>query len=494
MGEPPDWVQARPLKRPQPHSVYEGPSEELFDWQKVRRYIRFTLGSVRRRRGLFLLVSCGMVGMAAAALAVLPKTYEVESRLLAQMNPVMGSQSGQMDPPTRSAAELIIRTENLHALIEQTHLLDEWFKRRAPIQRLRDWITLKLRGPPNSQELLRDLTGLLSKRLVVWTTPEGMVAIRLTWPDPLIAYRLVDAAEQNFLEKRHVLEISSISERLSILEGHAAEKKKDIVRQVDELQRRKDSGAKTALRDETRPAVPHPVDPKILKLKVMLDAKRRTIADLEEMRRRHALELQTRLTEQRSIYSENHPVVINLRESIEAVQSESPQVISLRREEASLRGELARAGGHADFATRLPTIPPDLFRSERELLGLEDPSMDYERAQLRFALQEYANLLDRISAAHIDLDTAQAGFKYRYSVVMPPEVPRGPIKPKSSLVMFASLIVALLLGLFATTAADMRGGLVLEHWQIEELVGPSTVILQIHYPQRRGTLASPGSS
>jgi hypothetical protein len=36
--------------------------------------------------------------------------------------------------------------------------------------------------------------------------------------------------------------------------------------------------------------------------------------------------------------------------------------------------------------------------------------------------------------------------------------------------------------------------LVLEHWQIEELVGPSTVILQIHYPQRRGTLASPGSS
>lgn len=493
MGEPPHWVQARPLKGALPRSAYEGPDEELFDWQRIRRYLLFSLGSVRRRRWLFLFVFCGMVVAAAAALAVLPKTYEVESRLLVQTNQVMGPQSGQMDPPTRSAAELIIRTDNLHALIGQTLLLQEWFDHRAPIQRLKDWISFKIRGRPNPQEMLRDLTGLLSNRLVVWSTPEGMVVIRVTWSDPLVAFRLVEAAEQNFLEQRHVLEISTISEKLSILEGHAALKKKEIARQVEELQRRGPT-ANSGPRPAPRVALPGAMDPRIQNLKVMLDAKRRTIADLEEMRRRHALELQTRLTEQRSIYSEKHPVVVSLQQSIDALQGESPQVSALRREEAALRERLAQAGEQTDLSAAIPTIPPDLFRSERELLGAEDPSVDYARAQLRFGLQEYASLLDRISAAHIDLDTAQAGFKYRYSVVVPPEVPRGPIKPKSSLVMLASLIVGLLLGLFATTAADLRRGVVLERWQVEELLRPSTAILQIHYPRRSGPPASAGSS
>ena len=47
----------------------------------------------------------------------------------------------------------------------------------------------------------------------------------------------MDAAQQNFLETRHVLEVSTIAEQISILEGHAARVKKDLEAQVADLQR-----------------------------------------------------------------------------------------------------------------------------------------------------------------------------------------------------------------------------------------------------------------
>jgi hypothetical protein len=86
---------------------------------------------------------------------------------------------------------------------------------------------------------------------------------------------------------------------------------------------------------------------------------------------------------------------------------------------------------------------------------------------------------ERIDAANVDIDTARAAFKYRYSVVLPPEIPRSPLKPKAPLVMIAASLAGLLLALFGTTAADLRRGAVLERWQIEELLGPGRSIAVI---------------
>ena len=41
------------------------------------------------------------------------------------------------------------------------------------------------------------------------------------WADGWTAARIVEAAQQNFLETRHVAEISTIAEYIAILEGHA---------------------------------------------------------------------------------------------------------------------------------------------------------------------------------------------------------------------------------------------------------------------------------
>jgi len=216
----------------------------------------------------------------------------------------------------------------------------------------------------------------------------------------------------------------------------------------------------------------------------MLDAKRRALADLEEYRRRHMLELQTKLAEQRAVFSESHPAIMDLTQSIESLRRESPQLIALRQEEADLRQQLARISDGTEAASAATlAIPPDLFRDRGE-----DSTVEYERAQLRFAVQQHAHLRERIDAGRIDLDTARAAFKYRYSVVFPAQIPRGPIKPKASLVMFASLVAGLLLALFATTAADVRTGLVLEHWQLRDLLGPSKAVVNVRFYWPRANL------
>jgi hypothetical protein len=469
-------VEARVIPpQPSPYPVYDGPRDELFDWLKVRRYAALSLGSVRRRPFLFLLVSAGLILLAGVALAVLPKTYEVECRLLAERNAVLAvkADSSPADAPTRAAAETIMRRDNLQAIIRQADVLQEWPARRAPIARAKDWVLRALNRAPTEKELTEGLIGFLEKNLTVWTTPDGTVVIRLHFPDALLAYRLVDAAQQNFLEKRHVLEVETIAEQISILEGHAATLKKNIETEVAEMQRMREHSGPKGSRAAAPPApAVKAIDPNVPKLRVMLDAKRRSIADLEEYRRKHLLELQTRLAEQRAIYAENHPMVQDLQRGIEAFRVESPQLTSLRQEERDLRRQLAGTSDDAD-PSGAPSIPADLFRG---FGPVEDSSVEYARAQLRYTAQEYAVMRDRIDRARIDFDTARAAFKYRYSVVTPPQVPRGPIKPKAALVMIAAVIAGLSLALFATTFSDLRAGVVLKRWQLEDLLGPSAIV------------------
>jgi hypothetical protein len=211
----------------------------------------------------------------------------------------------------------------------------------------------------------------------------------------------------------------------------------------------------------------------------MLQAKRRAIEDLEAFRQRHLVELQTRLEEQRAMYSDSHPLVLDLQQTIESLKTESPQLLTLRQDEAELRKKLA-ASGDDDGALggAAPSIPPELLRTGE----IEDPAIAYAAAQLQYAARQYAAMRERVDAAKVDLDTAEAAFKYRYNVISPPQVPRGPIKPKAPMVMLAAVLAGLFLALLTTTAADVRSGLLLETWQLGDIVGAkaSTSIIEVH--------------
>jgi uncharacterized protein involved in exopolysaccharide biosynthesis len=457
--------------------VVPAESTQLFDWALIGSYATFVLHSIGRHKWLFAAVWFGIIGLSVALMKSMPKTYRVQATLQAQRNTVMPALSNpgraipsDADTPTRQAAETVQRYDNIVTLIQQTDLLREWPLRRAPLLRVKDYIWRKLFPAPTRDEQIVGFAYYLRDKLWV-ATGEGTVTIGVEFPDGELAYRLVDAAVENFLEARHAADVSSISEAITILEARAEQARQALEGSVQQLQAmREEHGGRPAKRarkpaPEVRaPAVP---DQEASRLVVAAQSKRRAIADLEEFRRRRVTELQTKLQEQRAIYSENHPIVVDIQQSLAAVQKESPQVAALKAELAGLESELKTKGIAGDAAEiRGPTrvaIPSERLDARAE----DDPQTEYLREQINFALSKYNSFLDRIEGARLELDSARAAFKYRYSIVLPAQRPRYANKPNPTLVLGASLVAGFALALLSTALVDLRSRKLLESWQVE---------------------------
>jgi uncharacterized protein involved in exopolysaccharide biosynthesis len=79
-------------------------------------------------------------------------------------------------------------------------------------------------------------------------------------------------------------------------------------------------------------------------------------------------------------------------------------------------------------------------------------------------------MLDRIGEAELELDTARAGFKHRYSVIWPAELPSQPSYPKVPRLLGAGMAASLLFAIFLTTLIDARAGKLVEPWQIKRVL------------------------
>jgi uncharacterized protein involved in exopolysaccharide biosynthesis len=84
-------------------------------------------------------------------------------------------------------------------------------------------------------------------------------------------------------------------------------------------------------------------------------------------------------------------------------------------------------------------------------------------------------MLERIEGARMELDTVKAAFKYRYSIITPPLMPKKPLKPNPLLVIAAGLLGGAMFAVFGAVVVDLRSGKVLERWQIERVLGVPVV-------------------
>jgi uncharacterized protein involved in exopolysaccharide biosynthesis len=491
-------------------------SASLFDRrdrEKLRNYASFLVSSARRHRFLVTAVFVSIVGATVASFFVLPKTYHVETKALAQPNSaliVRGDGPGA-DSLTRVAADTVLRRENLLALIEETNLLEYMKEHRAPVQLARDAIVEALHARKDTEaERLDALVSMLEKRLSVWTSDNGTtvggstVTIAIDWPDGPMACRLVDAAQRAFFDARYAREITALAESIEILRRHTTSLQEDIDTAVASIQKMGAPGEEpqaepTAMAPPARPrwlSTRRPVAPRasgpgpeLQQLQSQLDAKDRAIQELESLRRQRLSDLQAHLAEARTTYTESHPTITNLKQSIAALSTESPQLASLRQEAASLKAQYdakdarpsapsapaivwtvappVSAGGAAGTP---PQVPSDVLRLAIDLREDRDPGMVYARGQLRDGMDKYAALRAQIQTAQIDLETAQAAFKYRYTVVTPAHLPKAPTVPNVPLVTMMALIAGMLCGLLLAVIADVRGGRLLERWQIERLL------------------------
>jgi uncharacterized protein involved in exopolysaccharide biosynthesis len=97
-----------------------------------------------------------------------------------------------------------------------------------------------------------------------------------------------------------------------------------------------------------------------------------------------------------------------------------------------------------------------------------DPEIQSILSELKNKQQAHEELVERLAFAHIELETAQAAFAYRYKITEPPLLPKKPLglKPwmKGVVVCVASLFMACVWVVWKQYAR----GTVVQPWQIEK--------------------------
>jgi uncharacterized protein involved in exopolysaccharide biosynthesis len=486
-------------------------SGELFDLRYVKNLIGSFVRAIGRHRVLTVAVFVLVTALGLSTLALLPKTWHVEAKLLASRSQViraLGNPRGpglQTEDPTRAAEEIVYAHDNLVTLIKQTHLLERYEATRSPAIRVRDAVVSALEGPKTEDDKLDAMVGTLEKKLKVSTDPQT-VALSVDWPDPQMAFQIVETAQENFLEQRHVTEMAAISDALSILEAHARTVQKTVESALQELQWVRESRRKGALgaanamagSELARQTVPEPKEPsepadplaavhaaneqELQQLKFLIQSKRRALADLEEFRTRRVSELQAQLAEQRVQYALQHPIVMDTLQRIQALEADSPQMSQVKRDIDELLREFRAKGGKNPDSLVEPSsprsgrsravqaaMPASVVQSVADLD--EDPLVQFARDNLRVASAKYEELTMRIDAARIEQDTARAAFKYRYSVVKPAQVPKKPLKPNPLVLVLGSLVLALGAAALAGGLRERWGGQLVEPWQVTSETG-----------------------
>ena len=488
---------------------------ELFDTQLIRQMVGFVFRGVRRHRVLALgsFLSLALLGVLAGV--GLPRTYKVESRLLANNNDLiraLGNPRSSLpsEDPTRAARELVFAHDNLVSLIKQTNLMKSWEETRPAVVKWKDRLTFFIIGEPTDEERIDAMVGLLEKKLAV-TTDQQTVTISINWHDPQMAYLLVETAQQNFLETRHVTEMTAISEALSILEMHGGQLQKMVDDALHELERVRDTRRRGAMGNQPPMAAPESgsvtfapaaavqerldapssaTEQELAQLKFLLNSKKRALGDLEDFRSRRVTELTAQLAEQKVQYADQHPIVMDMRQRIQALKLDSPQMTQVKADIDSLIAEYRRKGGRDPDALVEPSrartvrrmVAPQVTQTAMSNAELsEDPMVEFSRNNLRVAAAKYEELLMRIDGARIEQDTTRAAFKYRYSVVRPASVPKKPVKPDPALIVAVTAVLALLGGLFAGAARDWLSGRLVEPWQVERSLS-LPVLSQVKLP------------
>jgi uncharacterized protein involved in exopolysaccharide biosynthesis len=460
---------------PSPDRIPDGAeTDEGIDAELAIDFAKFVWGAPRRhpRGSLAIFVVVALVSLALAFLT--PRSYEAEVKLLVQraaLVPTLGNPRRSVptdsELPLRSVPEYVLRYENLVALVKGTNLVDRWEATRPPATRLKDAVVQAVAGPPSEADRLRALVGVLEKRMRV-TVEDDTIDLVVEWPSAQLAYQLVALAQQRLLDESFALDVSAITEAIAILEGHADAERQHVDAALAEMQRLRDalqpapaSSAGAGARVEMVPGAPSAGRKDAMAL---LADKRRAIRDLEEQKQRRVGDLRAQLVQLRTQYTDEHPAVLELQRRITGADEDPAELSELRSEERALLAQLANEPRPAAVATTV-AAPRGASAAVGRSSPDEDASYDLARTKLHTAERKYEELRDRIDAARIELDAARAAFKYRFTTLVPAEVPQKAKKPNPLMIGLGGIVLAAVLAFFVAAAADLASGRILEPWQ-----------------------------
>jgi uncharacterized protein involved in exopolysaccharide biosynthesis len=453
----------------------------VFVLANLRVAAGFPWRSFLRHRRLALLLLSGLLALVTLAIAVTPRHYIIKTRFFAEKNFVMPGLSNpkralptEADSPTRLAAEAVMKRTNLMEIIRQTKLMEQWDELRSPLGKVKDAVMEVVRGPMTETDRFEAMLGFVEKRLWV-DAADGTVLIGIDWPDPAIGYRIVQTAQQNFFEQRHASEIALIGESIGIIEGHVASSQTSIqeaLAQINAAQPKR-SAAPAAPRLPVALTGAAPVSPAVAAMQSELRTTQQAIADITTSRSQRLGAAQARLAELRGQYGSAHPDVGAAEENIRALDQPSTQLAELHVKETSL---LQRLGPNLN-RTAATSLEPTFAREALERLtrpavdSQEAPEVTFAKSRLKIATTAYEVLLDRLEGAMIELETARAAFKYRYSIITPARIPKEAEKPRIPLLIIGGIILSILATLFTVVMLDFGSGRVIEPWQVDRQLG-----------------------
>jgi len=355
---------------------------------QLKSYLSFAGRALKKRIFLAIGIFAGLALATVVTFALWPRSFHCQSTLMVQGNVVLDSAE---IAPFSGASSVILRHENLLAMVRETGLAKRVLVDRPPLLRVKD----RLMGLSQASE--RDLelmaVGTLERAISV-NTWENNLIIGVEWNNAEMAARLVKLAQKSFLEARHVAEISTISEKMAILDAHSTELRKEIEAIAAQLRDLRDEKiadiGKTA---GAAPAAPSPAAGKtpaprpaardsnklsaqeiqrrkdeLAELKAELDKKKSSLEALKADRSGRLLAAQEQRTSLLGVYTPAHPEVRKVDRLIQSLTGESPPMVNLRQEIAALSEQIqgktriaevgARSAGSAGSAAAAPASDP----------------------------------------------------------------------------------------------------------------------------------------
>jgi uncharacterized protein involved in exopolysaccharide biosynthesis len=483
-----------------------GAANAIAQMELVRSYAAFAWRAIRPR--WVISVAIFTVGMVITILVLryAPRTYTCTTVLMAIENPVLDANGGQN--PLAGAASLITRQENLETLVRETGLVQKFVVRRPTLMALKDRAIQSMFGQWSEKTQAAILVGTLGSKLSVGMDTANNLSISVSWTDGKTAAELAEAAREGFLRTRHAAEISAFEAKMSILDEHATKMRAEVETLAEQInaahaeERAREltkAGAAAVATGAAPIALPSLVQRRPSSLSSTLGAElpeqktklaelKRQLAELEADRDKRLRDEKAKLTELQLHLTPSHPQVVIEQERIAILSQVPSDVALLRSEVADLEGTIkqrealaahgssAIGGGSvvaagAGVPAALPTEIIQALESDHT-----DPALT---AQISGAVVRYGSLRDEIRAGRMQLDTAQAAFDHRYQIVVPAEVPDVPTKPKPALIFGAGFALSLLLALLVPILSELRRGIVIERWQVQQMALPVLAELKL---------------
>jgi hypothetical protein len=417
---------------------------------------RFVTRALGRHRYLVGAIWLCFAALSVAAVALLPRDYWVQTRLLVRKSSIMPAlvhpqrtvPSGS-DSPTQSASELVHDREVLLRIVRDGRLVERWRVSRAPLVRAIDDLRARLLGPLTPKQQEEALVEMLDRRLHV-DVQEEVVSIGVTWRDREAAIDIVTRAQAAFMDARRRADVEIYAATYRILEASVSVARAQVDERLKNLQemqtlaKRGRSEAMVAQRHEAG-------DLDYLRDRVL--DKVRDREELEQEQAKKVADLKLKLQQEEATLGPQHPDLLATREALAKASDNEESLGRARADEARLTRMYVMQGGN----------PADL---DRRSVGSADralvPDIDADygvlnaRTLLAFETDHYQTLVSRLIDTKLEMETAIAAFPGRFTVISPPKWPRTPVQPKVPLVLGGGMMAGLLAGSLAALLLEMR--------------------------------------